>query len=155
MSDDPKDPRFRAYRAAALGVYLVIACVFSVLIIYSVFKSVLGMTPDRVEFVGTAMGEDECLRQARSFFEQLEQQRKEITTLDTVRGDDRFLQFRIDWLTRKRRIEAQCAVDSREKLKTVYGSLEHLMDLYTTDSVQFSSAIGPAVETLKSQLALP
>ena len=46
-SADPKDPQFRPYRAVSLGVYLVFTIGFSCLIIFSVYRSVLQMTPDR------------------------------------------------------------------------------------------------------------
>jgi len=149
---DPRDPRFRPYRALTLGVYLVITVGFSCLIIFSVYRSVLQMTPDRPP-AAELRSEEECLRDARQLFVELEQERKaQGDQAVVVRSDQRFLHFRVEWLTRKRAVESHCALDSRERCKAAFGSLDRMLDLYTTASVQFSGAVGPTVDAFKKQL---
>ena len=149
---DPRDPRFRPYRAVTLGIYLVVTVTFSCLIIFSVYRSVLKMTPDTLP-AGALQTEDQCLRDARGLFGELEQQRKlQGEQPEVVSSDQRFLQFRVEWLKRKRAIESRCALESRAKSKAVFASLERMLDLYTTVATQFSGAVGPTVDEFKKQL---
>ncbi|MFZ5442841.1 MAG: hypothetical protein ACOZQL_22740 [Myxococcota bacterium] len=150
---DPKDPRFRRFRGAAWVAYLVFAVGFSSLIIYSVFRSVLQMTPDTPPASGVSKSETECLEGARALFVELEQQRKNLAEAPVVRGADQtFLHFRVDWLQRKRNLEAQCGLEAREKARLAFASLDRAMDLYTTASVQFTGGVGPTVDELKQRL---
>jgi hypothetical protein len=154
--EDPKDPRFRAYRAFTLGVYLVLTIIFCGLIIFSVYRSVLRMTPERPNVGGEVQSEAECLRGANQLFTELEGQRKtQGEQADVTHSDQRFLEFRVQWLTRKRVLEAKCALDSREKVKDAFDSLDRVLDLYTTASVQFSGAVGPSVDSFKQTVAQP
>lgn len=149
---DPKDPRFRSFRGAAWALYLTFAVGFSGLIIYSVFKSVLEMSPERPPS-SEVISEGECLREARGLFNELEYYRKEATASpDIAHADQRFLKVRVSWLKRKRELEARCGLESRAGLKATFASLERVLDLYTTGTVQFASGVGPAVDELKRQL---
>lgn len=153
MSDNPKDPRFRPYRGLAWAGYLVFAVGFSSLIIFSVFKSVLSMTPDAPAFAGSSLDEAQCMGEARNLFTELESRRKGLgDSKEIVKSDQAFLDFRLDWLTRKRAIEARCGLGSRPRVKATYDSLDRVMDLYTTASVQFAGAVGPATDELKTLL---
>lgn len=148
----PRDPRFRPYRAVTLGVYLAFTIGFSCLIIFSVYRSVLRMTPDRPP-VGELQSEEACLRDARGLFTELEQVRKaQGDQAKVVGSDQRFLQFRVEWLTRKRALESHCALESRGRSRAAFASLDRMLDLYTTASVQFSGAVGPTVDAFKQQL---
>lgn len=147
---DPKDPRFRTFRALLLGVYLVFTIGFSLLIIFSVYRSVLRMTPDRLP-PGEVQSEADCLKDARSLFGELEGRRKQQgLEADVQHSDQRFLQFRVEWLKRKRAIESHCALANRENVREAFSSLDRVLDLYTTASVQFSGAVGPTVDKFKS-----
>ena len=149
---DPGDLRLRPYRAVSLGIYMAITVTFSCLIIFSVYRSVLRMTPDTLP-QGELQPEEQCLRDARGLFGELEQQRKlQGEQPEVVNSDQRFLQFRVEWLKRKRAIESRCALDSRAKSKAAFASLERMLDLYTTVSTQFSGAVGPTVDEFKKQL---
>lgn len=151
MSDDPKDPRFRPYRGLAWAVYLTVAVGFSSLIIYSVFKSVLTMTPDAPTSVGSPLDEAQCLARAKTLFDELEVHRKSLADApDTSRADQAFLDFRLDWLKRKRDTEARCGLDARPRAQKAFASLERVLDLYTTASVQFAGGVGPAIDEFKS-----
>jgi hypothetical protein len=149
---DPRDPRFRLYRAVSLGAYLVFTIGFSCLIIFSVYRSVLAMTPDRPP-AGELQTEEVCLADARGLFVELEQERKaQGDQAEVVKSDQRFLQFRVEWLKRKRTLEARCGLENRPKAKAAFASLDRMLDLYTTASVQFSGAVGPTVDEFKKQL---
>ncbi len=149
---DPKDPQFRSFRGGAWVLYLTFAVGFSTLIIVSVFKSVLAMSPEQPTTTQVS-SEAECLRDGRSLFLELEQYRKDYTNgSDVAHADQRFLKFRVSWLQQKRAFEARCAVESRPAVKAAFSSLERVLDLYTTSSVQFSGGVGPAVDELKQQL---
>jgi hypothetical protein len=151
---DPKDPRFRPFRGAAWAVYLVVAVGFSALIIFSVFKSVIAMTPDRPTPAGQALPAADCLVKARGLLDRLEAQRQAFAEGDATKADRRFLEFRTNWLTEKRVVEAQCALDDpgREKLAAVFADLERLLDHTTTSSVQFSGAVAPTLEAVRRGL---
>lgn len=151
---DPRDPRFRPFRTAAWAVYLVVAVGFSSLIVYSVFKSVVSMTPDRPAAAGQALPVAACVTSLRGLADELDAQRNAFSKADARQADQRFLEFRVGWLTRKRALEAQCAIGdpSREKLSDAFDELERLMDLTTTSSVQFSGAIGPVLESFRERL---
>lgn len=153
-SPDPRDPRFKSFRAVSLAVYLIVSVGFSSLIIFSVYRSVLRMTPERLPAAtGTLASEDTCLRDARAMFLELEEQRKTLgNEPDVTHSDQRFLNFRVEWLSRKRALEARCALDSRERAKRAFALLERVADLYLTTTVQFSNGVGPVIDALKSEL---
>jgi hypothetical protein len=135
-------------------VYLVFTITFSCLIIFSVYRSVLRMTPERPNVGGEVQSEADCLRGAGQLFTELETQRKtQGEQGDVTHSDQRFLEFRVEWLTRKRALEAKCALENREKVKNAFDSLDRVLDLYTTASVQFSGAVGPSVDSFKKSIA--
>ncbi len=150
---DPRDPRFQPFRALAWAFYLVVAVGFSSLIIYSVFKSVFEMTPDRQRPSPDVLSVTQCVNGAKAMFAELEQERTNHAEGSATTADRRFLEFRIDWLSRKRRLEAECAIEApdRASLKAAMVTLDHVLDLYTTSSVQFASGVGPSVERLRAE----
>jgi hypothetical protein len=151
---DPKDPRFRPFRAASWAVYLVVACGFSLLIIVSVFKSVFAMSPERPAGSPDVLTVSQCVAGTRAMFEQLEQERATHAAGPATTADGRFMEFRVDWLTRKRKLEAECALEAPERaaLKRAMATLDHVLDLYTTSSVQFATVVAPSVEQLRADL---
>jgi hypothetical protein len=151
VSDDPKEPRYRPYRGLAWAGYLVFAVGFSSLIVFSVFKSVLAMTPEPPAYAGAPLDEIQCFNEAKNLFNELESHRKGLAdSKEIVKSDQAFLEFRLEWLTRKRSVEARCGLDSRPRTKAAYDSLDRVMDLYTTASVQFAGAVGPATDEFKN-----
>jgi hypothetical protein len=155
MSDAPaNDPRFRAFRGALWAVYLVVSVGFSLLIIFSVFKSVLSMTPERPPEGPDVLTVGQCVAGTRAMFEELDSARRAHSEGEATSADRRFLDFRNDWLSRKRRLEAECALGrpERHELRELLASLDRVLDLYTTGSVQFASAVGPSVERFRAQL---
>lgn len=161
MSDAQKEAqaaelkRLRPFRGLAWALYLTFAVSFSSLIIFSVFKSVLAMTPDAPALAGSALTEDECFTKARGLFVELEARRKGLgEAKEIAHADQDFLQFRVDWLTRKRAIEVRCGLEGRPQLATAMDKLDRVMDLYTTASVQFSGGVGPAADEARQLLGI-
>ncbi len=151
---DPKDPRFKVARRVTLGIYLAFSVTFCCLVIYSVVTSVLAMSPSSPP-QGELLAEAQCLADLRSLYLELDERRKKASEgSDVAHADQRFLSFRLDWLNRLRALEAGCGLDSRRELKDTFSRLEHVLDLYTTTSVQFAGQVGPAVDELKGRLGL-
>ncbi len=150
------DRRFVRFRALSWAVYLVVAVGFSCLVIYSVFSSVFAMTPERPEtHVGLRLEPRACLAEFRRLAEELNRSRIDVVREGNPRtADQRFLVFRTEWLQKKREIEARCAIEEsdRSQLEETSAALEHLLDLYTTGTIQFSSAIGPTVDKVNRLL---
>ncbi len=156
MSSDPKDPRFRPFRAASWALYLVVAVGFSSLIIVSVYRSVLAMTPDHPEGITERYGEAECLERSRALFSELEAQRRGLADgAEPRKADQRFLRFRVQWLERKADLDVRCEPKERPRVRAVLASLDRLMDLYTTSSVQFTGTTAPTLESLRRELDPP
>jgi hypothetical protein len=151
---DSRDPRFRRFRTAAWALYFMVAVGFSSLVIYSVFRSVVAMSPGRPAFAGQVLPVAECTAQARDLLERLDAQRRDFFQPPATEADRRFLAFRGTWLEDKRALEARCGMGKpgREKLAAVLDELERLLDLYTTSSVQYAGAVGPTVESLRRRL---
>jgi hypothetical protein len=151
---DPKDPRFRPFRIAAWALYLLVVVGFSSLVVFSVFKSVVAMTPDRPAPAAHARPISECAAGARTLIERLEAQRRAFSEAEPTKADQRFLEFRVAWLKDMRALEAQCALrePGRQKLAAAFSELERLVDLYTTTSVQFAGAVAPTLEALQRHL---
>ncbi|MFT3708291.1 MAG: hypothetical protein QM817_11615 [Archangium sp.] len=147
--------RWRPFRGLAWALYLTFAVSFSSLIIFSVFKSVLAMTPGKPELAGSALSEQECFADARSLFVDLEDHRKALGAAKKIaQSDQEFLSFRVDWLKKKRALEVRCNLDSRDELSKAMDALDRVMDLYTTASVQFSGGVGPAADDAKKLLSV-
>lgn len=144
--------KFRPFRTVAWAVYLLISVGFSMLVIVSVFSSVLAMTPARPKESPDVLSVRQCADGAAAMFEELEQQRKGFT--ESAGADRRFLEFRTDWLLRERRLEAECALDraDRAELQTLIATLNRLLDQYTTGSVQYAGMLASTVEAFKAQL---
>jgi hypothetical protein len=150
MTDGGGDPRWRPFRVGALVVHLLFSVTFSALVIYSVFKSVLEMTPSAGRPGPEVYTSAQCVKGAQALFVELEAQRRVYADGSAARADHRFLQFRIDWLSRKKRLESGCGLErgERAELRRAFGALDRLVDLYTTESVQFASSIGGELDEM-------
>ncbi len=154
MAEDPKDPRFLPFRRVAWAVYFGITVPFALLITYSVIKSTLKMSPPHYQPLAS-LEVSRCVEQAQYLFGELDKRREDLSQAKEVRvADEEWTQFRLNWLTRERELEAKCVGDSpeREKLKPVFKTLQSLMNLYTTNAVQYAGEIGPSVDKLRKQL---
>lgn len=153
--DNPKDPRFRGFRIAMYAVYLTLVGTISLLVINSVVRSVISMSPSRPESTDTVLTVRECLDLADDMFRDIEDHRRRLTDQPSARrADDAWGQFRVKWLSRKRETEAKCALESRSRapVRDVYDRLERVMDLYTIHATQYAGEIGFKVDELKESM---
>lgn len=146
---DPKDPRFRPFRAFAWATYLVVATVFSLLVTVSVVRSVWRMTPPELP-PAPEWSAGDCVRTAKALFDELESQRRRLTDGATVRrADADWLEFRSEWLGRYRQSEAHC---HEPKARAAFVRLEEVLDLYTTGAVQLAGEMGPTLDAFRAAL---
>lgn len=152
---DTKDPRFRPFRVAAYLTYIVVVVVFSSLIIFSVVRSVLAMTPPRLPPSETTLTVAECLDKAEALWRELEARRKGLGDHASARlADADWPGFRLQWLERHRQAESVCALESKQRvaLREVFAHLEKAMDLHTTHAVQYAGEIGPTVDAMRAAM---
>jgi len=150
-----RDPRYRPFRVAVLGVYLFVVSLFCVLITTSVVRSVLAMSPRREPVRTPTLDRDACTARASSLLDDLELQRRSLSAIAPAsRADTGWMSFRVEWLDRLRQSERSCGVDAsdRRDLAELFRQLEHLEDLYTTSAVQYSGEIGPALDRFHRML---
>ncbi|MCI0569131.1 MAG: hypothetical protein L0Y66_00110 [Myxococcaceae bacterium] len=155
---DPRNPRYRPFRAAVYAVYLTVVTAFCLLVIVGVVRSVRRMTPDRPPSPDTLLTPRECVEGAQALFDELETARRSLE-----RGEDeseargaaeRWSDFRVAWLANLRGLEARCAPEARSRvvLLPVFQDLERVLDLYTTHAVQYAGEVGPTVDRLREDL---
>ena len=86
----------------------------------------------------------QCLDGAQAMLAELDGKRRTYADGSAALADHRFLEFRIDWLTRKKRLESGCGLGrgDRAELKRLFRALDRLVDLSTTESVQFAGSVG-------------
>lgn len=154
---DPRDPRFRSYRAAAYGLYIAVVSVFCLAIIVSVVRSVRAMSPPPKAPAEQVLSYRECLDAANSLWSQLESGREKlVSTTSSARDVDRqWMEFRTSWLKQVRESEAQCALGSRDRtaLREVFRLLVDVEDRYTIHAVQYAGEVGGAVDALQAAFA--
>lgn len=151
-----RDPRYRPYRMAVLGVYLVVVSLFCILITASVARSVRAMSPRREPVRTAALGPAACVERATALLDEMETRRRALTGITPAsRADTSWMAFRVEWLDRLRQSERSCGVDApdRKELGALFRQLEHLEDLYTTSAVQYSGEIGPALDRFHRMVA--
>ena len=147
------DPRYRPFRIAAYGVYLVLVVGFCLAIVIGVTRSVLAMSPEHRAPVEPVLTYRECLDAANTLWTELEAEREALVRASTEARtvDKRWMDFRTQWLTRLREREARCALDSRNNagLKQVYRRLEDVLNRYTIHAVQYAGEVGGEVDALQ------
>ena len=152
MSTTPNDPRFRPFRAAAWAFYLFIAVGYSLLVVYSVVRGVLAMTPAKPP-VAISTSVEECSAIARGLFDELEVQRKSLIGAGSAaERQASWMRFRLDWVTRKRAEESKCGVGTagRERVTQAFAALESLSDAYAVHATQFSQQLSPLVDEFQN-----
>jgi hypothetical protein len=151
-----RDPRYRPFRVAVIGVYLVVVSVFCILITASVFRSVRAMSPRREPVRTATLSQEACVDRASALLDEMEARRRALTGITPAsRADTSWMSFRVEWLERLRQAESSCGVDApeRKELGALFRNLEHLEDLYTTSAVQYSGEIGPALDSFHRMVA--
>jgi hypothetical protein len=151
-----RDPRYRPFRVAVIGVYLVVVSTFCILITASVFRSVRAMSPRREPVRTATLAQEACVQRASELLDEMEARRRALTGITPAsRADTSWMSFRVEWLERLRQAERSCGVDApeRKELSALFRQLEHLEDLYTTSAVQYSGEIGPALDRFHRMVA--
>jgi hypothetical protein len=154
-ADPSKDPRFRPFRAAAYGVYIIVVAIFSLWIIVNVSRSVASMTPEKLPPAEPAqvLSFRECLDAAQALWTELESQRETLVRKVPARSvDQEWMRIRTEWLRQLRERESRCALTSRERaeLRVVFQRLDQVQDLYTIHAVQYAGEVGGAVDALQA-----
>ena len=150
---DPKEPRYRPFRAAAYGLHIALSTVFCLWLIVNVGRSVAAMTPERLPAAPQLLSYRECLDAAQTLWTDLEREREALVrTLPAREVDQEWMRLRTAWLTRLRAREAECGLKSRDRaqLLAVYQRLENVLDLYTIHAVQYAGEVGGGVDTLRA-----
>ncbi len=146
-ADAPKvrNARYRPFRAVALGAYLVVVVTFSSLVIFSVVRSVMDMTPHQPLRDAAPLSPKQCAVRAQQLYGELEAQRQNLSAVQpAAEASLRWTTFRVAWLNGLRQAQASCAEDTLSR--DVFRRLETLENLYTTSAVQYSGEMGPAVD---------
>ncbi|HMK74029.1 MAG TPA: hypothetical protein VK454_11865 [Myxococcaceae bacterium] len=150
-----RNARYRPFRTVAFGAYLAVVTAFCWLVVVSVVRSVLEMTPRRPLDVSERLEVQECAARALDLYEELEARRQGLSAVKpAAEASHQWTDFRVEWLNRLRQAEASCEVDAkgRENVARVFRRLENLEDLYTTSAVQYSGEMGPAVDGFRAAL---
>lgn len=155
---DPKDPTLRPFRGLAWGLYLLVAVGFSLMVTYSVTRSVWLMTPQRELPVDTVQLEPQLCRDlGRRLAGELEDRRRLMGGLDgsVAAFDARWAEFRLRWLKELRAAEVSCDVEreDRRALKRLFAKLEQLGDVYAIHGTQYASQVNPARQAFEDALA--
>lgn len=151
-----RDPRYRPYRVAVLGVYLCVVSLFCILVTASVARSVRAMSPSREPVRTATLDRSACTERASKLLEEMEGRRRALAGIGPAsRVDVSWMAFRVEWLERLRQAERSCGVDApdRRDLAELFRQLEHLEDLYTTSAVQYAGEVGPALDRFHRMLA--
>ena len=150
-----RDPRFRSFRIAAYALYLVVVVGFCGLIIASVVRSVIAMTPKPKPGGERVLSMQECIDRASALWQELDGQRQLLGQEVPARAtDETWSRFRVRWLGELRDVQSLCALDSRARkpLRRAFERLERLQDLYMTHAVQFAGEIGGTLDDFRGAL---
>src|SRR5687767_1862193 len=120
------------------GLYIAVVTVFSVMLSISVIGSVIRMSPRAAQAPDAMLVTSECVGQAEALWRELDSERRAFTQSQPARAvDEKFSQFRVEWLQKLRRLESRCSGESagRKSLQMVFRRLDQVLDLYTTHAV--------------------
>jgi len=158
MAPPDANAKYRPYRGLAYGLYLVVAVTFSLAITINVVRSTLAMTPAPPPPSTVQLSADECVKIARALWTELDQRRNGLSDPPDAgsvrRVDVDWTHFRIQWLTRHNEAASRCAGEGPERaqVKRIFKGLDAVMDLYTTNAVQFAGEVGPTLDALRKDL---
>jgi hypothetical protein len=150
--------RYRPFRGLAWGFYLLVAVTFSIAITVNVVRSTLAMTPEPPPPSTEVLSTQECVARARALWTELDQRRNSLSDPPDAgsvrRVDVDWTHFRVEWLTRHNQTASRCTTQGpdRELLTRIYKELDAVMDLYTTNAVQFAGEVGPTLDALRVDL---
>lgn len=150
-----RDPRYRPFRIAAYALYLVVVVGFCGMLIVSVVRSVIAMTPEVARGGQRVLTVQECMDQATALWQQLDAQRQQLSQgVPAKTTDEKWSSFRVRWLGQLREVQSLCALESRARrpLRKAFEALEHLQDLYMIHAVQYAGEIGPTLDEFRGAL---
>ena len=153
--ESPRNPLYRPFRIAAYALYLVVVVGFSGMLIVSVVRSVIAMTPEVASGGQRVLTVQECMDQASALWQQLDAQRQQLSReVPAKTTGEKWSRFRVRWLGQLREVQSLCALESRARkpLRRAFERLEHLQDLYMTHAVQFAGEIGPTLDEFRGAL---
>ncbi|MFN0064496.1 MAG: hypothetical protein ACKVPX_18490 [Myxococcaceae bacterium] len=151
MNRDPHRP----FRAAAYAVHATVVAAFCVVVIWSVVRSVRAQTPQRPAVVAASRSVSSCVEVALVLFQDLDEHRRALSNVPdrAVSADASWNAFRVEWVARLRRLEAECRTKERTELNAVLNDLEWLEGLHTTHAAQYAGEIGPTLERFERRAA--
>ena len=155
MSNDaPKvrNARYRPFRAVALGAYLVVVLTFSGLVILSVVRSVLNMTPHQPPTAMERLTATQCAARAQELYEQLEARRQGLSSVEpAAEASLRWTAFRVAWGNGLRQAQAELRrrPPGPGRLQPPRDAGEPLHHA----AVQYSGEMGPAVDAFRRALS--
>ncbi len=141
-------------RRAVFAVYLTAAVGYSSMVIFSVFRSVSRHSPGRPAATTPPVEMQSCSNSFRALFDELDAKRHAVRQVPVATIEQVWMDFRLEWLQRKRALEAACAVDAkgRESLALASSALESVLDASTTHVIQFAGQLAPVEERFRSAL---
>ncbi|MCL2178435.1 MAG: hypothetical protein FWC28_06855 [Proteobacteria bacterium] len=137
-------PPTQWFRRVLIGLHLLVASLFCVLITVSVIKSVATMTPRRIP-VAQAQSVDDCQKQAWLLWEGLERERQN-WVLPELKTANNWMEYRADWMTQLEKLQKSCADSESQKL---FKALRKLMGIYSKHMTAFVKDLTPALKPLQ------
>jgi hypothetical protein len=156
MAAPDENARYRPFRGLMWGVYLLVSVTFSLAITVNVVRSTLAMTPEPPPANSAKLTPEECVATARALWTELDRRRNSLSDPPDAgsvrRVDIDWTQFRIEWLTRHNQAASRCIGEGPERaaLAKLFKDLDAVMDLYTTNAVQFAGEVGPTLDALRA-----
>jgi hypothetical protein len=147
-------PLVQWVRRAVFATYLTAAVGYSSMVIFSVFRSVSRHSPGRPLASAAPAEMQYCTDSFRALFDELDAKRHAVRQIPAATIEQVWMDFRLQWLQRKRALETACAVDAkgRESLAVASGALESVLDASTTHVIQFAGQLAPLEERFRSAL---
>jgi hypothetical protein len=132
------------FRRALIGLHLLVASLFCLLVAISVIKSVATMTPKR-RLVAPSQGVDDCQKQAWLLWKNLEEERQN-WVLPELKTANNWMEYRAQWITQLEILQKSCSNSESQKL---FRTLRRLMDIYSHHMTAFAQELAPAIKSLQ------
>jgi len=132
------------FRRFLVGLHLVVAIVFCLLVAVSVSRSVATMTPRRA-LVSQAQSVDDCQEQGWLLWESLERERQN-WVLPELKTANNWMEYRADWMTQLEKLQKSCTESESQKL---FKTLRRLMEIYSIHMTAFVQDLTPVMKSLQ------
>ena len=151
-----KSGRLGPFRTLAFALHLAAVGAFCLLVIVSVVRSVIAMSPPKLSPTPTTLSYSDCLERAQVLWIDLENHRQMLSLHKPVTlAAQSWPEFRLAWIQRLRGLESECSRPTldRKAINSVIEQLERVQNLYATHATQYAGEIGPAVDALNALLS--